>query len=152
MWNCWGERISWHGLSMLPLNSCVIKKKQGKNPKPQQAPLLIAPPMLNEVLKIREMCRQDTWAWQTRACGLCPACCWHCRQPVWLQGISLSDSGHLLSRTARLRYSEWRETTLALMLGSQMPFALGRKCDFVCPGTSSAFCLPCERLCHNQML
>lgn len=45
------DAASWRGLSTLPLNSCLIKKKQGKNPKPQQAPLFIAPPVLNEVLR-----------------------------------------------------------------------------------------------------
>lgn len=47
------DAASWRGLSTLPLNSCLIKKKQGKTPKPQQAPLFIAPPVLNEVKEKR---------------------------------------------------------------------------------------------------
>lgn len=108
------DTVSWHGLSTLPLNSCVIKKKQGKNSKPQQAPILYCSPMLNEVLKTRELYRQDSWAWQTRAYGLYPVCCWHCSQPTAIAydcKRSVSDSGHLLSRTARLWHSEWRKTT-----------------------------------------
>lgn len=138
------DTVSWHGLSTLPLNSCVIKKKQGKKPKPQQAPLFIASPMLNEVPKTRELYRQDSWAWQTRAYGLYPVCCWHCTQPTAIAydcKRSVSDSGHLLSRTARLWYSEWRKPTVALTLGTQMPFVSSRRFDFVCLVSSSPFCL-----------